>query len=191
MADRLYAFYVMALDSGMRVGELLALQWSDINLEGGYVTVRRTLEDRHDRLRVKETKTKKSQRRIPLAPQTLSALHDHRKGMFAEGHASGPVFCDRLGGFIRISNLRNYSFLKILKRAGLPPIRLYDLRHTSATLLLLADVSPKVISERLGHSTIALTLDVYSHVLPSMGAKAAETMGRILGHKPAFKTQNR
>jgi integrase len=103
--------------------------------------------------------------------------------MLAEGHITGPVFCDTHGGHVRISNLRRDSFLLILAAAGLPSIRMYDLRHTCATLLLLADVPAKVVSERLGNSSITLTLDTYSHVLPTMQRRAAEALGRILGHE--------
>jgi integrase len=95
------------------------------------------------------------------------------------------VFYDTLGAYLRNSNLRQNSFQPILQRAGLPSIRLYDLRHTSATLLLLADEPAKVVSERLGHSTITLTLGTYSHVLPTTRQGAAEKMGKILGYKPA------
>ena len=118
------------------------------------------------------------------APQTIAALHNHRKRMLAEGHLAGPVFCDTQGGHLRNANLRRNSFKQILKWAKLPSIRLYDLRHTCATLLLLADESAKVVSERLGHSTITLTLDTYAHVLPTMQQRAAATMGKILGYRP-------
>ncbi len=135
-------------------------------------------------LRVKDVKTPKARRRIHLSAQTVTALRDHQRRMLSEGHIAGPVFCDTDGGYLRNANLRNYSFRPILKRAGLPSIRLYDLRHTCATLLLLADEPAKVVSERLGHTTVTLTLDTYSHVLPTMQARAAEKMGKILGYRP-------
>jgi integrase len=185
--ERLHALYITALDTGMRPGELFALEWPDINLESGFLSVRRSLEEISGKTRVKDVKTPKARRRIHLAPQTIAALHLHRKRMLAEGHLAGPVFCDTFGGYIRNSNLRQYSFKPILRRAGLPPIRLYDLRHTCATLLLLADEPAKVVSERLGHSTITLTLDTYSHVLPTMQQRAAEKMGKILGYQPVEK----
>jgi integrase len=185
--DRLHALYVTALDTGMRPGELFALEWGDIDLAGGFLMVRRSLEEIDGHIRIKDVKTPKARRRIHLAPQTVAALHEHRKRILVEGHVSGPVFCDTEGGYLRNSNLRQNSFKPILKRAGLPAIRLYDLRHTCATLLLLADEPAKVVSERLGHSTITLTLDTYSHVLPTMQQRAAEKMGRILGYRPAGK----
>lgn len=103
--------------------------------------------------------------------------------MLAAGFINGPVFCDTEGGYLRQSNLRKNSFKPILERAKLPDLRFYDLRHTCATLLLLADVPAKVVSERLGHSSITLTLDTYSHVLPTIQKRAADLMGRLLGRK--------
>jgi len=108
-------------------------------------------------------------------------LAEHRKAMLAAGFINGPVFCDTKGGYLRLENLRRDSFKPILAKAGLPHIRLYDLRHTCATLLLLDEVPAKVVSERLGHSSIQITLDTYTHVLPAMQKRAAEAMGRQLG----------
>jgi integrase len=183
-SDRLYPYYLTALDTGARPGELFALDWTDVDLEGRYITISKSLEEIAGALRVKPTKTARSRRRIDLSAETAAALAEHRKAMLAEGHIAGPVFCDSRGGHLRISNLRRDSFLPILKRAGLPAVRLYDLRHTCATLLLLADVPAKVVSERLGHSSITMTLDTYSHVLPTMQRRAADTMGRLLGQSP-------
>jgi integrase len=184
-SDRLYALYVTALDSGCRPGELLALTWPDLDLTTGYVSLRRSLEDMDGKLRIKDVKTAKSRRRIKLAAQTLDALHEHRKAMLAEGRdvKTGILFVDTEGGYVRLSNLRPKSFQPILRRAGLPKIRLYDLRHTCATLLLLADVPAKIVSERLGHASITITLDTYSHVLPSMQERAAAMMSKILGYQ--------
>jgi integrase len=179
--DRLYALYVLALDSGMRQGELFALQWADFDFAAGSVQVQRSLEEVRGHLRLKEVKTAQARRRIHLSRFAQDALHEHRKRMLAEGHAGGPVFCDTEGGWLRKSNLVRYWFHPALARAGLPRIRFHDLRHTCATLLLLADVNVKVVSERLGHSTIQMTLDTYSHVLPTMQQKAAEKLDGIFG----------
>jgi integrase len=100
-----------------------------------------------------------------------------------EGHEAAPVSCDSRGKHLQLSEVRRLSFKAILKRAGLPDIRLYDLRHTCATLLLMADENVKVISERLGHSSIAITLDTYSHVLPGMQRRAADKMEEMLSQK--------
>jgi integrase len=183
--DRLFALYLTALDSGARPGELFALLWSDIDLEARYLSITKSLEEINGVLRIKEVKTAKGRRRIDLSPATVAALAEHRKNMLAAGFIAGPVFPDTEGGYLRQSNLRKNSFKPILVRAALPNIRLYDLRHTCATLLLLADVPAKVVSERLGHSSVTLTLDTYSHVLPTMQRRAADLMGQILGRKAA------
>jgi integrase len=91
------------------------------------------------------------------------------------------VFCDRSGGYLA-QNTVKYPFQQALRRAGLSPIRFHDLRHTAATLLLSADVHPKVVSEMLGHAGIKITLDVYAHVLPTMQREAARVMGELLGY---------
>jgi hypothetical protein len=117
---------------------------------------------------VKPTKTARSRRRIDLSPDTLALPAEHRKAALAAGRISSPVFHDTAGGYLRLSNLVKNSFKPILVRAGLPLVGLYTLRHACATLLLLADQPAKVVSERLGHSSVTLTLDTYSHVLPTM-----------------------
>jgi integrase len=174
--DRLYALYVLALDSGMRQGELFGLEWSDIDFDRGTVQVQRTLEEISGRMRPKETKSARGRRQINLSRFTLDALHEHRKAMLAEGHAGGPIFCDCDGGWLRKAEA---AARENREPRPLPRIRFHDLRHTCATLLLLADENVKVISERLGHASIQLTLDTYSHVLPTMQQRAADKMDGI------------
>jgi integrase len=169
---------------GARPGELFALRWPDVDFAGGCLSITKSLEDISGILRVKDVKTAKSRRRIDLSAGTLAALAEHRKAMLAAGFIDGPVFCDSEGGYLRICNLRRDSFKPIQNRAGLPDVRLCALRHTSATLLLLADVPAKVVSERLGHSSVTLTLDTDSHVLPTRQRRAADAIGRILGGAP-------
>src|SRR5262249_386584 len=141
---------------------------------------------------LKDTKTGSGRRRIELTPFTLDVLHEHRKRMLAEGQD----FCATDGGFLRKSNFECRSFECVLKRAEdqafeeaarlgvdpalLPDIRFHDLRHTCATLLLLADVNLKVVSEWLGHRSIEITLNTYSHVLPTMQKGAAAKMQALL-----------
>lgn len=195
--DRLHAMYVLAVDTGMRQGELFALHWTDFDFTIGSVQVQRSLEEINGKLRVKEPKSGRG-RRIELSRFALDALHEHRKRMLAEGHATGPVFCDLDGGYLRKGNVLRRSFWKIIDRANttatkeakhrpgsmpLARIRFHDLRHTSATLLLLADVNVKIVSERLGHASIQLTLDTYSHVLPTMQKRAAEKMDGIFSKR--------
>jgi integrase len=159
-SDRLFALYVLLIDAGLRPGEAFALEPGDV--KNGWASVTKSLEDINGALRIKEVKTRKSRRRIKLSTWAADVLARMRRT------GSGPLFTDSRGGYIRISNLERDSFKQILKRAGLRDIRLYDLRHTCATLLLSAGVNPKIVSERLGHSSVAFTLDVYSHVLPGM-----------------------
>jgi integrase len=179
--DRFYPLYLTALDSGARPGELFALVWDDVDFAGGFVSITKSLEEISGALRVKPTKTAKSRRRIDLSPDTLAALAEHRKAALAAGRTDAPIFHDTDGKYLRLSNLARNSFKPILVSAGLPSVGLYTLRHTCATLLLLADQPAKVVSERLGHSSIALALDTYSHVLPTMQKWAADVMGAILG----------
>lgn len=178
--DRLHALYVLAIATGMRQGELFALQWKNIDLESGRLSVRHTLQDQAGKLVLGEPKTQKGNRLIKLPEAARQALVDHRQRMLAEGIASEWVFCDRDGGPLRAGNVHRRSFKPLLKKAGVPEIRFHDLRHTAATLMLLAGVHPKVVQEILGHAQISVTLDTYSHVLPSMQDEAASAMNAIL-----------
>lgn len=128
-----------------------------------------------------EPKTAKARRQIELPAVAVLALREHRKRQLAEGHwrTDGHVFTDTQGGPIRKSGLRRRSFEPLLKKAGLPRIRFHDLRHTAATLALGEGVHPKIVQEMLGHSQIAITLDTYSHVLPSMQKEAAAKMDAL------------
>ena len=179
--DRLHALYVLAVSTGMRSGELFGLQWGDVDLEAGSLSVNRTLEELHGQFRLKEPKTAKSRRRIDLPKMAVDALHDHRRRMLAEGNAGAvQVFCDTAGGYLRQSNVHRRSMAPLMVAAELPRIRFHDLRHTAATLLLLAGENPKVVSERLGHASIEITLNVYSHVLPTMQKEAARKIDAML-----------
>jgi integrase len=95
--------------------------------------------------------------------------------------AQGLVFVGEAGGFINPSNLRQRSFAPLLDRAGLPQIIFHDLRHTCASLLFQRNVHPKFVQELLGHASVAITLDTYSHMLPGMGGEAADAIGEVLG----------
>ncbi len=180
VTDRLFALYLMAIDTGMREGELFAVQWDDIDFAGAGVMVQRALKEVRGKLWVEDLKTNKSRRRIDLSPATLQALHEHRKRQLAEGNAGKLVFCARKAA-TRRPNLAQRFFHPMLKRAGLPRIRFHDLRHTAATLLLLANERTKVVSERLGHASTTTTEATYQHVLPTMQKQAAEKMNQILG----------
>lgn len=177
--DRLYALYVLAITTGLRQGEMLALRWQDLDLKAGTLSVRHTLVDLNGKLELGEPKTAKGKRRVMLPAMAAKALKDHRKAMLAEGNLGEWVFCDTEGGLIRKSNFVRRSFKPLLKKAKVPEVRFHDLRHTAATMLLSEGVHPKVVQEILGHSQISVTLDTYSHVLPSMQVEAASKVDNL------------
>jgi integrase len=186
--NRFEALYVLAVTTGLRRGELLGLRWDDADLDRGTLRVGRPLVREGWRLLVGQTKTRRGRRQVNLTPRTVAALKVHRKGQleqrvrvgsFYEDH--GLIFSSEKGTLLSPENLVKRSFKPLLKRAGLPEIRFHDLRHTCATLLLGRGVHPKIVQELLGHATIAMTLDTYSHYLPSMRDQASGAMGDVLG----------
>lgn len=183
--DRLEALYLLAVRTGMRQGELLALRWQDIDLEHGrFLQVRHTLSHPHGAPWILgDPKTKKSRRRIDLAPTVVDALKAHRARQKVERLAGGPgwnaenfVFTRPDGEPLRATNMYTRQFKPLLQRAGLPDIRFHDLRHTCATLLLITGVNVKVVSELLGHSSVSITWDRYSHVSPGQQKDAAAAL---------------
>jgi len=191
--DRFALMFALALSTGMRPEEFLGLQWKDIDLEKGIATVQRALvwRDKKQGWSFTEPKTAKSRRNIPLPASIVRALASHKARQGEQRLKAGTkyenhdlVFATRNGAPLMRRNILRSHFRPILEKAGLPAsIRLYDLRHTCATLLLAANEHPKVVSERLGHSNITLTLDTYSHVLPSMQQGASEKLERMLFEK--------
>ena len=194
-ATYLYLPILIAVTTGMRRGEVLGLRWSDLDLDAGMASVRQTLEATKDGLIFKQPKTARSRRRVSLLPMTVQALRAHRTEQKKARLALGPVYedhglvCARADG--RPINPRQLSkdFLSLLRCSdGLPRIRFHDLRHTHATQLLRQGVHPKIVSERLGHATIAITLDTYSHVMPGMQEDAALRLDAAL--KIAINARN-
>lgn len=180
-SDRLYAMYVLAISTGMRQGELFTLKWSDIDIDARTLRVQRTITANAE---IKPPKTKKSRRTVDLPAMAVEALQEHRKHRLAEGLAGSEwFFSDTKGGLLRRQNLMRRSYKPLLESAGLPVIRFHDLRHSCATIMLGAGINPKVVSESLGHSSVAFTLDTYAHVLPGMGRAAADVMGNLLAVK--------
>ena len=171
--DHLVGIYALAVSTGMRLGELLGLRWSDIDRPGRRLFVRRSLQRvPREGLQFAEPKTKKSRRTVALSQLALDALYEHRQRQVKDrlkfpGEWEHPdlVFTTEWGKPIDPGSVSK-RFKKALQLAGLPSVRFHDLRHTAATLLLQADTHPKIVSEMLGHSTITLTLDTYSHVIP-------------------------
>ncbi|CAN5548750.1 site-specific integrase [soil metagenome] len=183
--DRFHALYVLAVHTGMRPGELLALKWEDVELEAEILSINRTLSMKGE---FAAPKTAKSRRRIRLTAGSIAALKAHRKRQLEERmrlsslwRDHGLVFPSTVGTPLNHRNLAR-AFKDLLKRASLPDtVRLYDLRHTCATLLLARNVHPKYVQELLGHASITLTLDTYSHVLPGMDGGATSAMEEALG----------
>ncbi len=181
--ERLEALYVLAVTTGMRQGELLALRWQDVDLKNGTLSVRRTLTRDGGRVIIGEPKTKKSRRSISLTPRAVEALGAHLERQLREIEILGDRYEDRgllfatdTGGPVNPSNLRQRSFAPLLQKAKLPHVRFHDLRHTCATLLLSKGTHPKFVQELLGHATVAITLDTYSHAVPGMGKQTAKAM---------------
>jgi len=186
--DRFEALYVLAIHCGLREGELLGLKWDDMNLEVGTLQVRRTLSETRTGHKFEAPKNGKG-RSIKLTRDAVEALRGHLKRQLEEIEAArdyyqdhGLVFASHKGTTMSASNLTARSFKPILKRAGLPDMRLHDLRHTCATLLLTRGVHPKFVQELLGHATISITLDTYSHVIPSMSDQTATAMEEALSY---------
>jgi integrase len=182
----------LALATGMRQGELLGLTWAAVDLTAGRLEVRASLVRRPGSWSLEEPKSGRSRRSIRLSPSAVATARAHRARQAAARLLVGTdwedndlLFTDAWGRPLDGRHVTSRTFRGLLRRAGLPPIRFHDLRHTYATLQLAAGTHPKLVQEVLGHSTIALTLDVYSHVTPSMHDEAAATMERVLGSQPA------
>lgn len=180
--------FIFALITGMRPSEYLGVKWSDIDFDKGNVNVQRTLVWRKGGgWYFGEPKTTRSRRSIPLPSSLIQSLREHKRHqaerrlkLGAKWHNNDLVFCLD-GKPLHHRNLAQRNFVSILKSAGLrEDFRLYDLRHSCATLLLAAGENPKVVSERLGHADITLTLNVYSHVLPDMQQAATDKLEKML-----------
>ncbi len=170
----LFSPVLFAVTTGLRRGELLALRWKDVNLDEGRITVNQSLEQTKAGLRFKSPKTERSRRQVPLPSVTVDLLKDHKRNQNEERLRLGPIYQNndlvfpRPDGSAMPPDSFSTNFAAFIRRSGLKHIRFHDLRHSHATQLLLQGVHPKIVSERLGHSNIGITLDTYSHVLPGM-----------------------
>jgi len=189
--DKFFPTFLLAIETGMRPEEYLGLQWKDINFENKSLSVRRALVvKKGGGFIFTEPKTKKSRRSIPISNTVRKALKEHWRKQLAEKFKLGVayenfdlVFASEIGTPLLHGNLLRRHFKPIRDKANLPKIRMYDLRHTTATLLLSAGENPKVVSERLGHASIVLTLDTYSHVLPTMQKTATDKIEKLMRGK--------
>src|SRR5262249_54948018 len=182
---RLEALYTVALAIGLREGEALGLRWQDVDLEAGRLSVRVALQRIEGKLRMEEVKSAGSRRYIELPHIAVEALRAHRQRQLEEQRLWGPewpstglVFTSAKGTPLEPRNVVRH-FNGLLRKAGLPHKRFYDLRHTCATLLLVQGVHPRVVMEILGHSQISLTMNTYSHVVPTLQKEAAERMNLL------------
>jgi integrase len=181
--ERVFAPLVVLATTGMRRGEVLGLRWSDVDLDAGQLSIVQTLTAVDGVPTFGATKTSRSRRTVYVDPQTVNVLREHRKRQRRERLVAGPawtakpdlVFRDEAGVLIHPDRFSR-EFSRVVAASGLAPIRLHDLRHTYATLALKAGVHPKVVSERLGHATVGITLDLYSHVTPAIARDAANVV---------------
>lgn len=180
--DRLYALYVLAITCGLRQAELFGLKWCDVDMRAGRLAVRRQVVEQGGGAAILVDHTKSGRdRSIKLPPQVIAVLREHQKRRFARGDiANELLFTAPRGGFLIKSNFLRKSFQPMLEKAQCPRVRFHDMRHTAATLAFEQGVHPKQVQEMLGHSSVALTLDIYSAFIPTMQDQVAEAMERAL-----------
>lgn len=187
-SHRLYALFHLAVTTGLRRGELLGLRWDDLDWDTGRLQIQRQLQRISGKgLVFAEPKTRSGRRSITLARIDLAILQGHRKRQLEERLFAGAewhehdLFFPSLTGTPHDPDNLSREFHRILTESGVQRIRFHDLRHTAATLMLSQGTHPKIVQERLGHASINLTLDTYSHVLPNMQDQAADAIDRLFG----------
>ncbi|WP_299960189.1 site-specific integrase [uncultured Modestobacter sp.] len=184
--DRLEALFRLMLATGLRRGEALALHWSDVDLDRQVLRVRWTLNRTSRGLELGEPKTTKSRRNVPLPTSAVTTLRSHRERQHQERTFAGDswvesdfVFSTEIGTALEPRNVLR-RFEQLARRAGLQGVSLHTLRHTAASLLLAAGTHTKVVQEHLGHSSYAITADIYSHVTPAQQREAADRLDDAL-----------
>lgn len=183
--ERLEALFVVAIREGLRQGEILGLRWRDVDLDRGMLSVTGSLQGaRRSKLTIGEPKSRRSRRSLVLFPETVEALRGHRARQGQDRLRAGSmwveqdlVFPNELGRYLSTTTLTR-ALDGLLRRAGLPDVRFHDLRHSAATDWLKNGMHPKVASERLGHASVGTTLDLYSHVTPTMQREAVDEISR-------------
>jgi integrase len=191
--DPRFALWRLAATTGLRRGEVLGLRWHDVELEAGRLRVTQQRVRGANGLGYGPPKTAKGRRSVALDPATAAAVRAHRVRQAEERLAFGPGYEDadlvfaRADGSPEDPDGISSIFARLVRLAGLPRIRFHDLRHTHATLALAAGIHPKVVQERLGHSSITVTLDTYSHAIPAMQEDAAARVAALVD-EPAAAT---
>lgn len=187
---RLGALYTLMLSVGLRLGEALGLSWDDVDLDARTLTVRRSLQRLNGEFRLTEPKSEQSRRTVPMPEFLVARLRQHRVTQNRERLQAGDtwdrewnlVFTTATGRPIENSGV-NHTLKKLLAVSNLRPMRVHDLRHGCASLLLAKGVTPRVLMETLGHSQISLTMNTYAHVIPSLQRDAADRMDEILANR--------
>lgn len=189
--DRLHAVWVLLATTGMRRGEALGLRWSDIDLDAGRAHVIQTIVQTGSLISISEPKTAQGRRPVSLDPATIAVLREHRYRMLQERLLVGADFND-LGLVFHLPDgswlhpdAVSGAFLRRVRQYDLPRLTLHGLRHTWATLALERGIHPRVVQERLGHSTIAITLGIYSHVTPTLHDEAAQLVADLVLPRPS------
>ena len=183
-SERWYPLWVLLSTTGLRIGEALALSWDCVDLDARRLLVVRSLQRQRGRgLVFAEPKTLRCRRLVHLSSVACEALREHRcrhpSDVSVDGSGCGLVFGNRNSG-PQDSGSVTTALNRALKRAGLPHIRVHDLRHTVASVLLAKGVNPKVVQDLLGHSTVLTTLNTYSHLTESLSRSAADAMDAML-----------
>jgi integrase len=177
---------LIALATGMRRGEILALRWKNVDLDAGVVHVVESLEQTKAGIRFKSTKTEKA-RAVTLPGFALKELRRWKREQAEDllklgvRQSQETLVCARQDGGPKIPQSLTHRFIFLVRDAGVPKVRFHDLRHSHATQMLLAGVHPKIVQERLGHSTITVTMDLYSHVSETMQSDAAARLDQAYG----------
>lgn len=188
LAQCFAAAIILAAETGMRYGEIFGLQWDDVNLDDGSIFVRHNLSESGSGITIETPKTSKSRRKISLTKRSISKLRFWQSYQTTYANDVGDyyhnkdmlVFTTSVGSAVRVSNFLRSCWRKLCAAADIPDgFTFHSLRHTHATLLLQAGVNPKVVSERLGHASVQITLDVYAHVLPDMQRTAVEALEKL------------
>jgi integrase len=192
---RLYPAVILGAATGMRRGEALAVRWPDLNPLTATVTINQSLEQTKKGLRFKPPKRDRSRRSLPLPPFAVAALLEHKakqdeeKRLFGKDYNDQGLVCAEPDGRPMKPDTFSHNFIELARKAGLHGISFHKLRHGHATLLLKENVHPKVVQERLGHSSIAITLDLYSHVVPGIQEEAVGKFDNLMSNAIERRTK--